>query len=624
MGIYDSKPNKLEDIKRMSLSELNAEAAHLRRYLIDAVAKNGGHLASNLGAVELTLALHKVFDSPKDKIIWDVGHQTYVHKLLTGRYEAMQQIRQLDGLSGFPKRKESEHDMYDSGHSGTSISAALGYATARDLKNEHYSCVAVIGDGALTGGVAWEAMNSAGSDKTQIIVILNDNQMSISGNVGGIPKHLTRLRTSRAYNVFKRELKNKSHDGSLRFFRRVRDAIKYLFVSRTVFEEMGFKYYGPIDGHDIEQLTDAFSFAKTLENQPVLLHVITKKGKGFGPAEENPAKYHGIGVFNPETADDVISFNPDSWSEIFGSELTKLAYDDERIVAVTAAMADGTGLSAFGKAHPDRLFDVGIAEQHAVSFAAGLALNGLRPVVALYSTFMQRAYDQILSEVCLQNLPIVFGVDRAGVTGSDGETHQGEFDIAYLSAMPNMTLLSPRDESSLRAMLRFAFTLDSPAAIRYPKGTAPEKGLFPDTENFSPVPQIIRIGKELLLISDGNMLCTALAAAEILDKNNINAAVCDLRILSPLPGEHIENMLDEYKCIVTIEDACLAGGIGERIAVMAAVKKNAPPVLNIAWPDKFIEQGSVEQLRERYGLDAVSVAERTLKFFEETTGCNFN
>lgn len=623
MGIYDSKPNKLESIKKMSLTELNTEAENLRHCLLDAVSKNGGHLASNLGAVELTLALHKVFNSPADKIIWDVGHQTYVHKLLTGRHEAINSLRRLGGISGFPKRSESEHDMYDSGHSGTSISVALGYAKARDLKNENYSCIAVIGDGALTGGVAWEAMNSAGADKTPIIVVLNDNQMSISDNVGGIPKHLTRLRTSRAYNVFKEGLKSKSHGKMLGFFRYVRNAVKYTFMSGTVFEEMGFKYYGPIDGHDLEQLMNAFSFAKTLKT-PVLLHVITKKGKGFGPAEENPSKYHGTGAFDPESADDVISFNPDSWSEIFGDELTKLAYDDNRIVAVTAAMADGTGLSGFSRLHPDKFFDVGIAEQHAVSFAAGMALNGLRPAVALYSTFMQRAYDQILSEVCLQKLPIVFGVDRAGITGEDGETHQGEFDIAYLSAMPDMTLLSPRDESSLRAMLRFAFTLDSPVAIRYPKGIVPENELLPGTESFNPVPEIIKEGRELLFISDGNMLGTALSAAEILEKKNISAAVCDLRILSPLPRKHIDDMMRDYKCVVTLEDGCLSGGIGERIAAMAASRKDPPPVLNIAWPDKFIEHGSIKQLRERYGLDIRSVAEKAGRFFEETTGCNSN
>lgn len=623
MGIFDSQDNLLQKVKSMSTDELAAFAEELREELIENVSKTGGHLASNLGIVELTLALHYVFDSPKDKIIWDVGHQTYVHKMLTGRRDALKNIRQFGGISGFPKREESEHDMFDSGHSASSISACLGYAKARDIKNEKYSCIAVIGDGALTGGVAWEALNSAGVSKTPMIVILNDNEMSISSNVGGVSKYLNSLRTSKAYNSFKQSIKDTNNKTVQQSLEKLRNSLKYALVPGVIFEELGFKYYGPINGNDISELIEALSFVKDL-NRPVLLHVKTKKGLGFSPAEQNPAKFHGIGPFDPLTVSAHSERNKFSWSEIFGNEVCNLAEKYPELIAITAAMADGTGLKQFQIMHPDRFFDAGIAEQHAVSFAAGAALNGLKPVVALYSTFMQRAYDQILTEVCLQNLPIVFGVDRAGITGEDGETHQGEFDIAFLRSMPNMTILSPRDESSLRAMLRFAVCLDSPVAIRYPRGTvSAEKDLFPVTDEFYPTPQMIRYGEDILFVSDGNMLTEALSAADILRKKGFSVGVCDIRIIKPMPEKFLFDTAKNYKLIVTVEDGCILGGFGEGIAAMFSSESNKP-VLNIGWPDKFIEHGKVAQLREKYGLNSKAIAEKAGIYFEKTIRHSFN
>ncbi len=618
MAKFDSNENLLQSVKSMSIDELNTLAEGLRKELIEDVSKTGGHLASNLGVVELTIALHYVFDSPKDKIIWDVGHQTYVHKMLTGRREELKSIRQFGGISGFPKREESVHDMFDSGHSATSVSVCLGYAKARDIKNENYSCIAVIGDGALTGGVAWEALNSAGVSKTPMIVILNDNGMSISGNVGGVSKHLNKLRTSEAYNNFKKSVKNAGNQYLQQSLGKIRDSLKYALVPGVIFEELGFKYYGPIDGNDLSELIDALTFVKTLD-RPVLLHVKTKKGMGFIPAEKNPSKFHGIGSFDPETVTALSERNKFSWSEIFGDELSKSADSDSDIIAITAAMADGTGLKQFQIMHPGKFFDAGIAEQHAVSFAAGAALNGLKPVVALYSTFMQRAYDQILTEVCLQKLPIVFAVDRAGITGQDGETHQGEFDIAFLRSMPDMTLLSPRDESSLRAMLRYALSLNSPAAIRYPRGTVPrETDLFPVTEEFYPTPQLIRYGEDILFISDGNMLKETLKAADVLRKKGLSVGVCDLRIIKPLPEKFLSDTAKNYRAVISVEDGCMSGGFGEAIAAMFSSKNLNKPFINIAWPDRFIEHGSVAELREEYGMNAEAIAKKAGIYFEKT------
>jgi len=616
MGKYDNNSNMLKDIKGMSYQQLNELSNEIRKEIIDDVSTVGGHLASNLGVVELTIALHKVFDCPTDKIVWDVGHQTYIHKFLTGRREELKKLKQIDGISGFPKISESIYDTYNSGHSGTSISACFGYAKARDLNNDRYNCIAVIGDGALTGGVAWEALNSVGASKTPMLVVLNDNEMSISGNVGGIAKHLRRLRTSKAYNAFKNSIKRKNNTFIEKHLSNLRDKLKYAFLPGVIFEELGFKYFGPIDGHDIKEMCEILEAAASLK-RPAIVHVITKKGKGFAPAEKNPAKFHGIGSYDPNTVDAETRFNDKSWSEIFGNELIKLASNDSKIVAVSAAMIEGTGLHKFQLLYPNRTFDVAIAEQNAVSFAAGLALNGMKPVVALYSTFMQRAYDQILSEVCLMNLPVIFGVDRAGITGRDGETHQGQFDIAFLRSMPNMTLLSPRDEGNLRSMLDYAFTLNSPVAIRYSRGTVPEGSEFYSSETvFDGKPQLLIKGSDILFIADGNSIPEAIKAQQLLKDKEISAGVCDIRVIKPLPIEELSEFAEDYKAIVTIEDGTIKGGFGEEISAYFAPKCNMP-VLNIAWPDKFIQQGRVAELRKMFEIDGESIALRTEKYFEE-------
>ncbi len=611
----DRELTVLEQIKQMDYPELGRFAEELRDELVDDVAKTGGHLASSLGALELTIALHRVFDSPRDKIVWDVGHQSYVHKMLTGRRGRMETLRQMGGLSGFPKRRESEHDAYDSGHSGTSISAALGYATARDLKGGDYECIAVIGDGALTGGVAFEALNAAGSAKTSLIVILNDNAMSISPNVGGLSKHLQGMRRKSGYLRFKSKLKNtlKNSPSVMRRLSSFRDAVKYALLPGVIFEELGFKYFGPVDGHDLEAMCTLFESVKHLD-RPVFIHCVTKKGKGFAPAESNPQKYHSVGPFDPKTADDVTTRNPDSWSEIFGSILLDRAFYDGRIVAVTASMIDGTGLSAMKQQLPDRVFDAGIAEQHAVSFAAGLALSGLKPVVAIYSTFLQRAYDQILSEVCLQNLPVIFAVDRAGIVGADGETHQGIYDISFLSGMPNMTVLSPRDDRELELMMDYALALKSPCAIRYPRGNAPRRGnLFENSgKSYVPAPQCMREGMDMAFISDGASLPYVMDAARLLESRRISCAVWDIKQLKPLPENFLYYAFKRWHAVVTVEDGDAENGMGARIAA----RQNGCRVLTIGWPDAFIEHGSPSQLRKRYGMDAAGIAERTVRFLE--------
>lgn len=613
MAKFDDKENLIPLIKATPVDKLQLIADELRTELLDDVSVSGGHLASNLGVVELTVALHKVFDSPKDKIVWDVGHQCYVHKMITGRRDEMKNIRHLGGISGFPKRAESSHDIYDSGHSSTSISVALGLAKARDLKDEDYSCIAVIGDGALTGGVAFEALNHAGDTKTPLIVILNDNQMSIGDSVGGTQHSLERLRTSKTYLAFKNILKKTQFKapGLYYFLKRIRDSIKYLFLPNQVFEGFGFKYYGPIDGHDIAELVDALEFAKNAKRS-IVLHVLTQKGKGFKPAEDNPTKYHGVSSFDLNTANSESDPKGRSWSEIFGDELLNLALKDDKIVGISAAMVDSTGLSDMAGVYPERVFDVGIAEQHAVSFAEGLALNGMKPVVAIYSTFLQRAYDEILTEVCLQDLPIVFAIDRAGVTGSDGETHQGVFDIAYLSSMPNMMILSPWDENSLRGSLDFALKQNHPVAIRYGKGSVPKSNTIEN--EYIPSVKLQKEGFEALIISDGAFVSECKEAAEMIKTNSV--AVCNLEVLKPLNKEFITSMLKNYKAVITVEDGALIGGFGEEISSMAAESKEYCKVLNLGWPDKFIEHGSVSELRKKYGLDTLSIKEKVEAFLE--------
>ena len=606
-----------DDVKHMSTRSLELLAVQIREKLLDDVSSCGGHLASNLGVVELTLALHRVFDVYKDRIVWDVGHQTYVHKLLTGRWDDMTTLRQLDGLSGFPKRMESRSDAFDSGHSGSSVSAAFGYAKARDLKGEDYACVAVIGDGALNCGVSFEALNSAGAEKTPLIVVLNDNEMSISKNVGGVARHLQQLRTSAPYLGIKKSIKTATANMPRlqRGLTSARDTLKYAIVPGVIFEQMGFKYYGPVDGHDIDAMTMVLQSAKE-QQRPVFIHVITKKGKGFIPAEKNPSKFHGIGPFDPSMAISADSPSTDTYSALFGAALTEEAAEDDRIVAITAAMTDATGLSVMKEKFPNRVFDAGIAEQHAVSFAAGLALGGLKPVVAIYSTFLQRAYDQVITEVCLQNLPVVFALDRSGVTGRDGETHQGSFDIAYLSSMPNMTVLAPKDGPELVAMLQYALNLNGPVAIRYPRGKAADLSEYAIAAGVSR-PQQMRDGRYMCILAAGSSVSDALKTAEILDGKNIHCAVYNLRVFKPLNETFLDAIFEQYRHVITLEDGDIYEGVGMRIAAYAAEKQANVRIKVMGWPDRFIEHGSTEELKERYGLDAASIAETAVNWLEE-------
>lgn len=616
--IIKNKENLLTDeIKSMDTHSLELLAVQIREQLLKDVSRTGGHLASNLGVVELTLAIHRVFDVFRDRIVWDVGHQTYVHKMLTGRWDAMQTLRQIDGLSGFPKRSESRSDVFDSGHSGSSISAAFGYATARDLKGEDYACVAVIGDGALNCGVSYEALNSAGAQQTPLIVILNDNEMSIGSNVGGVAKHLQQLRTSGRYLGLKAGIKKATRNMPRlqKGLTTARDALKHAVVHGGIVEQVGFKYYGPIDGHDIDALTEAFRAAKE-QARPVFIHVITKKGKGFLPAEKNPSKFHGIGPFDPSTAISAPEEPSGSYSDVFGAALVREAEEDERIVAISAAMTDATGLTEMKKRFPDRVFDAGIAEQHAVSFAAGLALGGMKPVVAIYSTFLQRAYDQILTEVCLQDLPVVFALDRSGVTGRDGETHQGCFDIAFLSSMPNMTVLAPKDGPELVSMLQYALNLGGPCAIRYPRGKAADLSAYALAAGVSR-PQQIKEGRYMCILAAGSSVGDALKTSDLLEENGIQCAVYNLRVLKPLNEFFLDEIFRQYRHVITLEDGDVYEGVGMRIAAKAAERNADCRIKVLGWPDRFIEHGAAQELKERYGLDPRSIAETAVKWLEE-------
>ena len=610
----DKEYDMIAQIKEMDAQQLTELAGRIRQDMIDTVSKTGGHLASSLGVVELTLALHKVFDCPKDKIIWDVGHQTYAHKMVTGRWDEMNSLRQLGGISGFPKRAESEYDATDPGHSGTSLSIAMGYAAGRDLQKEDYSCVAVIGDGALTSGVALEALDSIAAMNTPLIIILNDNEMSISRNVGGFQSYLQKLRTSDFYARFKDSLKKISGPKGTAKLESIRDALKHLVMPRDILDELGIKYYGPIDGHDIASLVNMLSFARTLD-KPVLIHVLTTKGKGYEPAEKDPTRFHGIGSFDPGDPEKH-SDDGQSWSDAFGEELLKLAREDESICAISAAMIDSTGLRPMKEALPERVFDVGIAEQHAVAFAEGLALSGRKPVAAIYSTFLQRAYDEMLTEVCLQELPVVFAIDRAGVTGQDGETHQGIYDIAYLSSMPGMTIMSPRDKATLASMLKKAFEMGGPVSIRYPRGKVSSFGFAPGDGS----PQMIKKGSGVLIISDGNMLSEALEAANDLEKNMIkdwklvSVAVADIGTIKPLDEAFIAYALRNYDTVAVVEDGAEEGGLGSAVCSYACSIKSDCNVIKIGWPDAFIEHGTVAQLRKKYGMDARGIADKIISF----------
>ena len=602
------------DLKDMSIEEAEVLSGQIREFLVDNISKTGGHLASNLGVVELTVALHKVFNTPEDQLIWDVGHQSYVHKILTGRADKFNTLRQFGGMSGFPKVKESPYDTFDTGHSSTSISIAAGMAAARDLSGDNYHVAAIIGDGSLTGGIAYEALNNVGASHSDVIVILNDNGMSIEPNTGGVSKHLSKLRSSEKYNDFKRNVKaNVSKipgigKAAVSGMMHIRDTIKYAMIEGALFESIGFKYFGPIDGHDFDELIETLEAAKAVDG-PVLVHVVTHKGKGYENAETNPSKFHGTGPFDPVTGNSLKPGGGPSYSAVFGNKLTEIAKDNNKVVAISAAMLEGTGLSGFAKTFPERTFDVGIAEGHAVTFAAGMAAKGFRPVVAVYSTFLQRAYDQIIQDVALQNLPVIFGIDRAGIVGADGETHHGMFDLSYLNHIPNMTVLAPADKNELEAMMDHAMTLDNPCAIRYPRGAAPEIEFKGEPDRSYTVSE----GTDVEIWSVGNMLDTAVKAAEMLCERGVNAGVVNARIVKPLDLETLEESASRTKLIVTLEDNVVSGGFGQTVAAQL----QETDVLNLGWPDEFIEHGSSAELYEKFGLDAESITERICNYIEE-------
>ena len=602
------KINNAEDLKKLNINEKNILAQEIREYIIDVVSKNGGHLASNLGIVELTLAIHNVFDLNKDKVIWDVGHQSYVHKILTGRKEELKTIRKLDGLAGFPKTSESETDCFNTGHSSTSISAAMGMAKARDIKKENHSVIAVIGDGALTGGMALEALNHVGSSKTNMIVVLNDNEMSISKNIGGINKLLTRLRTKRRYTVSNQKGRKviEKIPGIGKYIvkavRRIKKSIKQLILPKMYFEEIGFKYLGPVDGHNIEDMEYILSRAKELE-EPVLIHVLTKKGKGYKPAEENPDKFHGTGPFNIETGESTKKKSKD-YSKAFGEKLIELAEKNEKIVAITAAMRDGTGLKDFSTKYPERFFDVGIAEQHALTFAAGLAKEGMIPFVPIYSSFYQRAYDQVIHDICIQKLPVIMCVDRAGCVGNDGETHQGLYDMSFFKLIPNITIMAPKDFEELTQMMEFAVNLKAPVVIRYPRGGESDIKFEKHEELELGKAEVLKEGKDVTIIGIGKMTSTAMKASNELEKDDIKAEVINARFLKPLDCEKISQSIEKTKFVITIEDGTEIGGLGSSIKELIVNKclENVK-IKSFAYPDEFIKHGSVSELEELYGLE---------------------
>lgn len=600
-----------EDLKKLPRNKLPVLAQELRELIIKHVSSDGGHLASNLGVVELTIALHYVLDAPKDKIIWDVGHQSYPHKLITGRYRDFSTLRKHRGLSGFPKMDESPYDAFGTGHSSTSISAAVGMIEARDKKGERFKVVPVIGDGAMTSGLAFEGLNHAGQLRKDIIVVLNDNEMSISRNVGALSAYLGRILTGETYQRFRRETKSLLEQipkvgGSVsKIAQRAEESLKGLFLPGMLFRELGYNYMGPIDGHQIDSLIDALARAKGAD-EPVLLHVITQKGRGYEFSEKNPSVFHGIGPFDPDTGEAVSDASIPSYSELFGKSLTDLAKKDIRVVAISAAMREGTGLDIFAEAFPERFYDVGIAEPHAVTFAAGLASQGLRPVVAIYSTFLQRAYDEIVHDVCLQNLPVIFAVDRAGIVGEDGATHQGLFDISFLRHIPNLLVMAPKDGTELKKMLRLALQHDGPSAIRYPRGKVRQ------VPEFVPADADLRMGKgellvdgdDLAIIAIGNVVRPALKASEMLRKEGIGACVINARFIKPLDEGLILSVSHRTGKVVTVEENVLAGGFGSAVLeCLARADYTDVSVRRIGIGDEFVEHGAQSILRKKYGLD---------------------
>ena len=601
-----------EELKALPPGDLKTLAQEIREFLIEKISHTGGHLASNLGVVELTIALHTTFNLPEDKLIWDVGHQSYTHKILTGRMADFDELRQYGGLSGFPKRKESPYDSFDTGHSSTSISAGLGIALGRDLKGLDYKVVSVIGDGALTGGMAYEALNNAARMKRNFIIVLNDNKMSISENVGGMSRYLNGLRTGSGYNDLKKNVADALDRipvvGSVMIdkIKRTKNSIKQLFIPGMLFENMGITYLGPVDGHNIPAMCKVFKEAQKLDHS-VLVHVITKKGKGYRPAEKNPSRFHGVGPFDVGTGEPLSTQEHPSYTDVFSRKICQLGGQYPNLVAVTAAMPDGTGLTAFGKKYPFRFFDVGIAEAHAVTSAAGMAAAGLRPVVAVYSSFLQRAYDQVLHDVCIQNLPVLFAVDRAGLVGSDGETHQGIFDYSYLTCIPNMSVMAPKNLWELRAMLDFAMEYNGPLAIRYPRGEA-YRGL---REFRQPIAygkgEMLYEEKDIALLAVGSMVSTGEHVREKLKKEGYSCSLANGRFVKPVDTELVAHLAGNHGLIVTLEENVLQGGYG--LAVTAYIHAHFPhiKVLNVALPDAYVEHGNVSILREGLGIDSDSI-----------------
>ncbi|MCH5273401.1 MAG: 1-deoxy-D-xylulose-5-phosphate synthase [Lachnospiraceae bacterium] len=605
--------NQPNDIKKISEKDYADLAKEIRALLVRSVSKNGGHLASNLGAVELTMALHLVMDFPEDKLIFDVGHQSYTHKILTGRRKEFDTLRRYEGLSGFPKRRESDCDAFDTGHSSTSISAAAGLATARDLEGEHYRVAAVIGDGALSGGMAYEALNHIGGSRSNMLIVLNDNRMSIAENIGGMAAYLGKLRTNAKYVGFKDDLEQtlrKTRLGTKLVYKlkRSKDSIKHLIVPGMFFEDMGITYIGPIDGHNIALMTRVFRTALAA-NKPVLVHVVTEKGHGYEFAKKDPSAFHGVEPFHIKTGKVLEPSPKKNYTSVFSEAVCELAEHNKKIAAITAAMPQGTGLSEFEKKYPERFFDVGIAEEHAVTFAAGLAAGGYQPIVAVYSTFLQRAYDQIVHDVCIGGLPVIFAVDRAGIVGNDGETHQGILDISYLAHIPGMTVAAPRDGAELKAMLGFLTELKKPAAIRYPRGAACDITECPLTPIVYGKAEVLYEADEIAILAVGSMVETALKVREILLAGSYRVMVVNMRFISPLDTELLDNVAKRSRMIVTMEENIHAGGFGEKVAAYFAERGKNVRLKNIALPNHYIEHGDTQILRDKYGLTAEKAAE---------------
>lgn len=621
MGELLEQIKQPNDIKNIEVTDYKLLAREIRQFLVQKISHTGGHLASNLGAVELTMALHLCCDFPHDQIVWDVGHQCYTHKILTGRQEGFESLRQFGGMSGFPKREESDCDAFDTGHSSTSIGVALGLAKARDIKGENHKVFAVLGDGALSGGMAYEALNNAAHLRSNLIIVINDNQMSISKNVGGMSNYLGKIRTSGNYTGLKEDVEKTLSripglgDRVAEKIRGVKDLVKRLFIPGMLFEDMGLTYIGPIDGHNIGQMVTAFQSASKM-NEAVIVHVCTKKGKGYRPAEKDPSHFHGVSPFNIKDGSSRWKEKSErTYTDIFSETILKLADENECITAVSAAMPEGTGLSCMAAEYPERFFDVGIAEEHAVTFAAGMAAGGLRPVVALYSTFLQRAYDQMIHDVCIGNLPVVFAIDRAGLVGSDGETHQGIFDIAFMRSMPNLTVMAPKNGWELEQMLSFALRQQGPVALRYPRGTA--------WEGLSEYTQPIDMGKSewlcqgdrIALLAVGSLVETAMEVRNLLENRGIRISVVNVRFVKPMDEELLEQLLEQHRMVVTLEEGVAAGGFGEGISAWYEGKKMT--VHQIALPDQFIEHGSVKELKRKYGLDKESITEKIMMWKEE-------